>query len=103
MKAEQYLKLQIGMYVTDSKDNDLRPVDFWKILQFRNGKIQFQSLDEYGQPIARPFWLSYKKVELTRTMLRSDYVALFPECGSSQRMKVDVQPTDSISDYPECN
>ncbi len=81
MKSEQYLKLQIGMYVTDKNLSEgVLPFDYCLIQSFQDGVITLQPLDEHGKAKGHPFKEHYTDLTITDSMHRSDFVEMFPEC-----------------------
>lgn len=77
MKAKDFLRLQIQMFVTDSK----KPVDylvcsdFYVILEFGAGKMKLQPLfsDGHISPEKSAFWVKFTDIELTHTMYASEF------------------------------
>ncbi len=84
MKSEDYLKLQVGMYITDKNLSEgVLPFDYCLILSFLDGVLTLQPLDDHGKPNGHPFKIHYKELKLTDSMHRSDFVEMFPECKTS--------------------
>ena len=76
MTTEQFLKLQVGMFITDHEDIN-SPENYCKILQFAGTKIQLQPYNEQGQPAeAHPFWEDYRNFNLTEKLYPSEYKML---------------------------
>ena len=60
MKKEEFLKLQIGLYVTDHQDTS-DPSNYCRITAFKGDRIQLQGYERHGVPVkAHPFWMSYR-------------------------------------------
>ena len=82
MTTEEFLKLQIGMFITDHQDVT-DPSNYCLITKFEKGKIQLQPMKSYGQPAnAHPFWESFKDINLTEKLHGSEYYSLSREFGS---------------------
>ena len=77
MKAKDFLKLQIQMYVTDSKKpkDYLVCSDFYVILEFGAGKMKLQPLFNDGHISAEKsaFWVHFKDIELTHALHASEF------------------------------
>lgn len=76
MKGKDFLKLQIGMYITDAKDiND--PANYCLILEFRGTQMRLQPYERPGVPQnAHPFWIDYRDVNVTEKLYASEYTML---------------------------
>ena len=76
MTKEQFLKLQIGQYLTEKEDWYGRS-DFQRVEQFdRMGRICLQPLDNMGRPscIRPAYWIDYRDYDLQESMFRSDFL-----------------------------
>lgn len=72
MTANDYLKLQISMYVTDKWS--LEKFDFCIIQQFDSmGRMKLQPLDKNGEPKGEAYWVHYKDYDLKDKMLKSEF------------------------------
>lgn len=72
MKANEYLKLQIGMYV--SEEISLVKSDFCIVQEFdRMGRMKLQPLDNNGDPKGEAYWVHYKDYDLKDKMLKSEF------------------------------
>jgi hypothetical protein len=76
MTGNEYLKLQIGMFVTDREAKEVK--DFCTIQQFdRMGRMKLQPLDNDGRPDGEAYWIHYKDYALEDKMLRSEFNEIF--------------------------
>ena len=76
MTLSEFLKLQIMMYVSDSKlpVDKLVCSDFYLITEFKGKKMKLQRLEPNGQPDGRPaFWVEYSDIDLTQKMYPSEF------------------------------
>lgn len=82
MTKEEFLKLQIGVFITDHEDiND--PSNYCAIQEFRGTQIKLQPYEHHGQPAnAHPFWEDYRDINLTEKLYGSEYYSLSREFGS---------------------
>lgn len=72
MTGNEYLKLQIGMYVTDQ--TSLIKFDFCIIQEFdRMGRMKLQPLDGQGQPSGEAYWVHHKDYDLKDKMLAPEF------------------------------
>lgn len=76
MTGKEFLKLQIGMYITDAEDiND--PSHYCLIMEFRGRQIRLQPYERPGVPMhAHPFWVDYSEVNITEKLYASEYAML---------------------------
>ena len=73
MTGKEYLKLQIGMYVTDQ--TSLVKSDFCIVREFdRMGRMKLQPLDDNGEPQGEAYWIHHKDYDLKDKMLKSQFV-----------------------------
>ena len=73
MTGQEFLKFQIGSYVTD-KENTLRREDFCCVQQFdRMGRVKLQPLDRYGRPKDEAFWVHFKDYDIQDKMLYDEF------------------------------
>lgn len=73
MTGKEYLKLQIGMYVTDQ--TSLVKSDFCIVQEFdRMGRMKLQPLDDNGEPTGEAYWIHHKDYDLKDKMLKSQFV-----------------------------
>jgi len=73
MKSSEFLKLQIGAYVTD-KENTHHREDFCIVQQFdRMGRVKLQPLDRYGKPNGEASWVHFKDYDLQDKMLYDEF------------------------------
>lgn len=76
MEIKEYLKLQIGMFITDNADTN-EPSNYCKILEFCDGKIRLQPYESFDQPAnAHPFWENFRDLTITNKLYASDYRTL---------------------------
>ena len=76
MKKEDFLKLQIGIYITDHQDTE-NPANYCRIVAFNGSKIQLQPYERYNVPAnAHPYWIDYREVNITQKLFASEYYAL---------------------------
>lgn len=76
MKKEEFLKLQIGQYITDHQDIN-NPENYCRIMAFKPGMIQLQPYERYNKPAnANPFWEPYASINITEKLMASEYYAL---------------------------
>lgn len=75
MTKEEFLKLQVGLYITDCKDVD-DPSNYCRIEAFDGTKIQLRHYEYYDHPAASPFRIDYKKIDITQKLFNSEYYAL---------------------------
>lgn len=74
MTGAEYLKLQVGMYVTDKVS--LEKFDFCIIQQFDSmGRMKLQPLDGDGSPRGDAYWVHYKDYALKDKMYKSEFNA----------------------------
>lgn len=74
MKANDYLHLQIGMYVTDKWS--LEKSDYCIIRQFDSkGRMKLQPLDNNGDPKGEVYWVHFKNYDLKDQMVKSEFIA----------------------------
>ena len=72
MTGNDYLKLQIGMYVTDEQSLD--KADYCTVQEFdRTGRMKLQPLDENGEPKGKAYWIHYRDYNLKEKMLKSEF------------------------------
>ena len=72
MTGNVYMKLQIGMYVTDKQS--LEKFDFCIIQEFdRMGRMKLQPLDKNGEPKGEAYWIHYRDYGLKDKMLKSEF------------------------------
>lgn len=72
MKGNEFLNLQIGMYVTDKWS--LEKFDFCIIQQFDSmGRMKLQPLDKNGEPKGEAYWVHYKDYDMKDKMLKSEF------------------------------
>lgn len=76
MTKEQFLKLQVGMFITDHEDIN-SPENYCMILQFKGTQIQLQPYERYNVPAnAHPYWIDYREINITQKLFASEYYAL---------------------------
>lgn len=76
MKSNEYLKLQVGMFITDHQDIT-EPSNYCKILEFKDGQIRLQPYEFYNRPAnAHPFWEHYRNINITEKLYQSEYYSL---------------------------
>lgn len=76
MTKEQFLKLQVGMFITDHEDIN-SPENYCMILQFKGTQIQLQPYDSFDEPAtAHPYWEDYRDINLTEKLYASEYKRL---------------------------
>lgn len=76
MTKEEFLKLQIGMFITDNKDT-LDPSNYCAIVGFQGTKLRLQPYERYGVPTnAHPFLESYENITITDKLYPSEYYSL---------------------------
>lgn len=76
MTDNEYLKLQIGMYVTDREAKEAK--DFCTIQQFdRMGRMKLQPLDNKGMPNGEAYWIHYRDYDLQDKLLSSSYDEIY--------------------------
>jgi len=76
MTTKQFLKLQIGTFITDHEDIN-SPENYCMILQFKGTQIQLQPYESADQPAeAHPFWEDYRDIKLTEKLYASEYKML---------------------------
>lgn len=77
MTKEQFLKLQIGMYITDSKKpvSQLVCSDFYVIKGFCGPRIHYQPLWPNGSEDSTklPYLVDFNFIDLTQAMYASDF------------------------------
>ena len=72
MTGKEYLKLQIGMYVTE--EQSLEKSDFCVVQEFdRMGRMKLQPLDKNGEPKGNAYWIHYKDYDLKEKMLKTEF------------------------------
>lgn len=76
MTREEFLKLQIGMFITDHQDtNDSS--NYCRIEGFEGRKIRLQPYERHGVPAhAHSFTLDYSEVNITEKLFPSEYYSL---------------------------
>lgn len=76
MTLNDYLKLQIGMFITDNEDTT-SPQNYCLIKEFHDGRIRLQPYDYRGEPEhAHDFWEPYTNINLKAKLYASEYRAL---------------------------
>ena len=72
MTGAEYLKLQVGMYVTDKESQE--KFDYCIIKQFDSmGRMKLQPLDGDGSPRGDAHWVHYKDYALKDKMYKSEF------------------------------
>ena len=76
MKKDDFLKLMIGMYITDHQDTE-SPANYSRIVGFKGTLIQPQPYERYNVPTnAHPYWIDYREINITQKLFASEYYAL---------------------------
>lgn len=77
MKTEEFVTLQIGMYVTSSKKANVSLVcsDFSLVTGFKKGCLVLQPLSNDGRADSskKPITVDYKDIEITHKLHASDF------------------------------
>lgn len=76
MAIKEFLKLQIGMYITDNQDTT-DPSNYCRIVGFEGTKIRLQPYERHGVPVnAHPFTEDYRDINITEKLFNSEYYSL---------------------------
>lgn len=76
MTSNEFLKLQVGLFITDHQDTS-NPGNYCMIAEFGPRKIKLQAYGENGQPEhSHPFWVNFSEIKPTAILFASDYRAL---------------------------
>ena len=76
MTIKEFIKLQIGIFITDNQDIN-EPSNYCKVLEFHNGKIRLQPYESYDKPAnAHPFWEDFRDITVTTKLYASEYYSL---------------------------
>ena len=76
MTKEQFLKLQVGMFITDHEDIN-SPENYCMILQFKGTQIQLLPYEGFDKPSkAHPYWEDYHNINLTEKLYPSEFKML---------------------------
>lgn len=76
MTLNEFLKLQIGMYITDHQDTT-DPSNYCRIVGFEKTKLRLQPYERHGVPVnAHPFTEDYRDINITEKLFNSEYYSL---------------------------